>query len=185
MVSVRFRFWSGFPVLNLISTEDRHEVPLQLVGDPYFPESLPMAPTDLSEEEDPSKDEEEDDPEEVEESEDKIILHDPQEEMDDDGLVEDEESLTGEESTPHTPASSPYRPYYQPYFHHGRSSLLMRTPRMLHHVYNSGMMTHDNILDDKVQSLDEHSRATCTTYRVLEKRVGRHEHDGKDEIVAI
>ncbi|CAI9286602.1 unnamed protein product [Lactuca saligna] len=75
---------------------------------------IPNAPTDPAEEEDPSEDEEEDPSEdedkahieEVVESGDEGILEDAHYELDNDGLVEDDEGLIDEE-TILTPSPSP------------------------------------------------------------------------------
>ncbi|KAI3723518.1 hypothetical protein L2E82_35150 [Cichorium intybus] len=108
------------PALIDIMDPDRASIPL--AGDPYFPTDVPMAPIELSDDEDPSEDEEENEPEEVEETDDEGILEDAQRDND---PADDEENLIDKEFVP----SSPRRPCYQPYRSHDKSPLLMRTPR--------------------------------------------------------
>lgn len=136
------RLPNDHPVLiDLVDSKDIYDVLLQLARDLYFLESLLIALADL--EDDPSEAEEEDDPEEVEDPEDECILQDDQEEIDDDSPVEDKEGLNDEEPSHPTLPSSTHSPFYQPYRFHGKSPLLMRTPRMhVHPVYHLETFTY-------------------------------------------
>lgn len=62
--------------METANPDELYEVPIHLAEDPYFPQDCLVAPSDLSEEEDPSEDEEDDDVEEVVESGDVGILQD-------------------------------------------------------------------------------------------------------------
>lgn len=59
--------------MQIVDPDELHEVPLHLVGDPYFPHDAIVSPVDFLKEEHPSEDEEKDDPEEDEEFDDEVI----------------------------------------------------------------------------------------------------------------